>query len=221
MSWLRSRWTVVALVPAFFLAGFGIVSALAGGSDDPAPGAAPAPGSTAGQSPPVETVYQETAPTDPADGSGGTTAPAPTTTAAAGAGGTTTTGGGGTGGGNGRGGGAPPAPPAGTVAVDYGRWDGVFELANPTIVPDFGVASVVGEFNYRGGVDCPVGLVRVQTWFYNERGQVVGRTVWLSTQSTGDGAEVTGREPLPFEAYGQISESPSSARLRFVAVECL
>ena len=25
MGWLRSRWTVVALVPAFFLAGFGIV----------------------------------------------------------------------------------------------------------------------------------------------------------------------------------------------------
>ena len=40
MGWLRSRWTVVALVPAFFLAGFGIVAALAGGSDEPGPSAA-------------------------------------------------------------------------------------------------------------------------------------------------------------------------------------
>jgi hypothetical protein len=39
MRRLRSRWTVVALVPAFFLAGFGLVTALAG-SDDAAPTAA-------------------------------------------------------------------------------------------------------------------------------------------------------------------------------------
>jgi hypothetical protein len=33
MSGLRSRWTVVALVPAFFLAGFGIVSELVDSPD--------------------------------------------------------------------------------------------------------------------------------------------------------------------------------------------
>ena len=107
------------------------------------------------------------------------------------------------------------------IAVDYGRWDGIFELGNPTIVPEFGIASVTGELSYRGGVDCPVGLVRVRAWFYSERGHVVGKTVWESVQSTGDGGEVTGREPLPFEAYGQSSEAPASAALRFTAVECL
>ena len=174
MSWLRSRWTVVALVPAFFLAGFGIVSALAGGSDDPAPGAAPArparrrpepaggnglsrkplrPTRRTGAVARLPRLRQPRQPPAPA---------APRPRAA------------GTGGGmDGRRRAARPA--AGTIAVDYGRWDGVFELANPTIVPDFGVASVVGEFDYRGGVDCPVGLVRVRTWFYNEGGQVVGR----------------------------------------------
>jgi hypothetical protein len=50
---------------------------------------------------------------------------------------------------------------------------------------------------------------------------VIGRTVWESVQSTGVGGEVTGREPLPFEAYGPISEEPASAALRFVAVGCL
>jgi hypothetical protein len=215
-SLLRSRWTVVALVPAFFLAGFGIVSALAGGSDDPEPSAAPGSTSGASDGPQVVTVYQETQPTETAPGGG---AGATTTT---GDGGGTPTGGNGNGNGNGNGGGgAPPAPPPGVIDVDYGPWDGIFELANPTIVPDFGVASVVGEFHYRGGVDCPVGKVRVRVWFYDERGNVIGRTVWESVQSTGDGAEVTGREPLPFEAYGQASESPASAALRLTAVECL
>ena len=220
MSWLRSRWTVVALVPAFFLAGFGIVSALAGGSDDPAPSGAPGSNGVAVDDATIETVFEETVPTATGDGNGNGESAGPTTTAPGGGGGGTTTAGNGNGGGGGNGG-APPAPPPGTIEVDYGRWDGVFELANPTIIPDFGVATVSGEFHYRGGVDCPVGLVRVRTWFYNEGGQVVGRTVWESTQSTGDGAEVTGREPLPFEAYGQISEGPSSAALRFTAVECL
>ena len=64
-------------------------------------------------------------------------------------------------------------------------------------------------------------VVRVRAWFYNERGHLVGATVWESVQSTGEGAEVTGREPLPFEAYGQASEAPMSAALRFTAVECL
>jgi hypothetical protein len=214
MGRLRSRWTVVALVPAFFLAGFGIVTALAGGSDDPAPSDAPGSTGSAADNAPIETVFEEAVPTEPGDGNGET--PGTTTTASGGSGGTTS--GNGDGGGNG---GAPPAPPPGTIAVDYGRWDGVFELSNPAIVPDFGVATVSGEFHYRGGVDCPVGLVRVRTWFYNEGGQVVGRTLWESRQSTGDGAEITGREPLPFEAYGQISEGPSSAALRFTAVECL
>jgi hypothetical protein len=220
MSLLRSRWTVVALVPAFFLAGFGIVSALAGGSDDPEPSAAPGSTSGASDGPQVVTVYQETQ-TETAAG-GGNGDDGQTTTS--GSGGGTTTGGTGNGDGTGNGsgnGGVPPAPPPGVIRVDYGRWVGVFELANPTIVPEFGLASVVGEFHYRGGVECPVGLVRVRAWLYNDRGHLVGRTVWESTQSTGDGAEVTGREPLPFEAYGPSSEAPSSVALRFTAVECL
>jgi hypothetical protein len=118
-------------------------------------------------------------------------------------------------------GGSPPAPAAGVVDVDYGRWEGIFELQNPEIVPDFGITSVVGELRYLGGVDCPVGLVRVRAWFYNEGDDLIGKTVWESVQSTGEGAEVTGREPLPFEAYGQASEAPASAELRFTAVECL
>lgn len=210
MGWLRSRWTVVALVPAFFLAGFGIVAALAGGPDEP--GAAAAQGSSADEAagPAIVTVIEGTDSAETSAGSGAATSTGDG--GGAGASGTPT----GDGTGN-----APPAPPPGVIEVDYGSWDGVFELASPEIVPDFAASSVIGELSYLGGVDCAVGLVRVRAWFYSEGGTMIAGTVWESVQSTGDGGEVTGREPVPFEAYGQVSEAPASAALRFTAVDCL
>jgi hypothetical protein len=211
MGWLRSRWTVVALVPAFFLAGFGIVTALAGGSDEPAAEAAQSSSGDEAGGPAIVTVIEG----------------ADSTETSAGPGAATSTGDGGGAGGSGTptgddgDGNAPPAPPPGVINVDYRNWDGVFELASPEIVPDFAAASVIGELSYLGGVDCAVGLVRVRAWFYSEGGTMIGGTVWESVQSTGDGGEVTGREPVPFEAYGQVSEAPASAALRFTAVECL
>jgi hypothetical protein len=214
MRVLRSRWTIVALVPAFFLAGFGIVAALGGGSDDPDPGAAEL-GSAGTEDQGAVTVIgpadSQATTTDP----GATTAPGDTTGGGAT---TTTTGNGGGGGGGGKG---PPAPPPGEIAVDYGQWDGMFALENTSILPDFGYASLLGELSYNGGVDCPVGLVRVKAWFYSERGTRVGTGEWESVQSTGDGGEVTGREPLPFELVTRTDEGPASAALRFTAVECL
>jgi len=202
MSWLRSRWTVVALVPAFFLAGFVIVSALAGGSDD-SDATAVEGSTTSSAGPATVTLGEGTAPTAPSGGAGSPTTPGDGTAPRNG------------------GGGAPGGLAPGAIEVDYGQWEGIFELGNPSIVPDFGIASVVGELRYLGGVDCPVGLVRVRAWFYDDGGSLVGETVWESVQSTGDGGEVTGREPLPFEAVGQISELPVSAALRFTSVECL
>jgi hypothetical protein len=210
---LRSRWTVVALVPAFFLAGFGIVAALAGGSDDPSPAAAQEQATgVAGGAGDATTGSTESAPTTTGS-TPATTAGAPTTTAP-----TTTSS---NGGGKGNGGGSrPPAPPAGTIQIDYGKWDGVFEIADPTIVPDFGMAYVTGELRYFGGVDCQVHRIVVRGWFYNAKGQFVGPMLWESAYATGEGGEVTGREGLPFEAYGNVSELPESAVVRFVKVEC-
>ncbi len=210
MGWLRTRWTVVALVPAFFLLGFGIVSALAGGSDEPGP--APAPGGpTAGGGQAIVTVSGE------ADDA--TTAAEDGAATAGGASAEDAENGGGTGGGGG--GGTPPAPLSGAVEVDYGRWGGVFELANPGILGGGGSAAVTGELSYLGGVDCPIGLVRVRAWLYDGRGRVVGETLWRSVDSTGEGGEVTGREPLPVDARAQVSAAASSAVLRFTAVRCL
>ena len=215
MRRLRSRWTVVALVPAFFLAGFGIVSALAGGSDDdPAPAAVQEETTAGGEGEGVTIVGTTT------DGSA--TASAPTTPSATTSttGPTTTGSNGDNNNGGGNGGGRPPAPPRGTIAIDYGPWAGMFEIASPEIVPDFGMASVNGELRYFGGIDCQIHRMVVRGWFYSGNGQFIGTALWESAYATGDGGEVTGREGLPFEAYGNVSELPESAALRFAKVEC-
>ena len=214
MRRLRSRWTVVALVPAFFLAGFGIVAALAGGSDDP-PAAAQEQTTTAGGAGEGVTTTGSTA-------QAGTTATAPTTSSVitSTTGPTTTGSNGDNNNGGANGGGRPPAPPRGTIAIDYGRWEGMFEIAEPEIVPDFGLASVNGELRYFGGVECQIHRIVVRGWFYSPSGQFIGTALWESAYATGEGGEVTGREGLPFEAYGSVSEFPESAALRFAKVEC-
>lgn len=213
MRRLRSRWTVVALVPAFFLAGFGIVSALAGGSDDdPAPAAVQEQTTAGGEGEGVTIAGTTT------DGSA--TATAPATSASTSTAGPTTTGSNGDNNAGATGGGRPPAPPRGTIAIDYGPWEGMFEIASPEIVPDFGMASVNGELRYLGGVDCQIHRMVVRGWFYSASGQFIGTALWESAYATGPGGEVTGREGLPFEAFGNVSELPESAALRFAKVEC-
>ena len=210
MRRLRSRWTVVALVPACFLASFGLVTAVAGGSDDPAPEAADveADGSE-GSTAPVSTVA---GPTTATDGGAGTDL-ATTTTTDGGESGTTTSAGNR---------GAAAAPPAGTIAVDYGRWEGVFEISEAEIVPEFGIATVTGEFRYLGGGECSqVGAVALSGQFYSPSGQPIGKGAWESIWATGEGAEVPQREPLFLEFYGEVSEAPESARIRFTRVDCL
>jgi len=223
MRRLRSRWTVVALVPAFFLASFGLVTALAGGSDDATPAAAEGDASR-GSDPPRDTVVSPTA-TD------GAATETPTTTDVGGAGTQPTTTGdddgndGGSGGGGtpttDRNGGGATAPPPGTIAVDYGRWKDMFEISETEIVPDFGFATVTGEFRYLGGADCQLGFVELRGRFYSPSGQLIGKGLWESIWATGNGAEVPQREPLYMEFYGAVSESPESARIRFTRVDCL
>ena len=214
MRRLRSRWTVVALVPACFLASFGLVTALADGSADVAPRAAGGEVEGAGGSgAPVATVI---GPTTTADS-------APDTDAASTDSTTGTTDGQGSGTTTARGNrNAAPAPPAGTIAVDYGRWEGLFEISEMEIVPDFGIATVTGEFRYLGGGECSqLGAVELRGQFYNASGQPIGKGAWESIWVTGEGAEVPQREPLFLEFYGAVSEAAESAGIRFTRVDCL
>jgi hypothetical protein len=217
MRRLRSRWTVVALVPACFLAGFGLVTALAGGSDDAAPtaAAAEAAGSGGNGARAATTVVGPTTTPENGTDAGVATAGAATTSTTGEGGGETTADG------DGRGN-AAPAPPPGTIAVDYGRWEGLFEISDTEIVPEFGLATVTGQFRYLGGGACSqLGVVELRGQFYSPSGRPIGKGLWESIWVTGEGAEVPQREPLYLEFYGQVSEAAESARIRFTRVDCL
>lgn len=208
MGRLRSRWTVVALVPAFFLTGFALVSALAGSDDDvPAAATGVPPASTGAQADPdVATGAEEGG--EAVDGDG-----------------TATTGeeGAGTTSGEPGGGQAAPrtAPPPGAIEIDFGGWADWFAIEDAEIVPEFGRATVTGAFRYLGGADCLVGYVELAGRFFDGEGRAVGRGRWESIWATGEGAEVPQREPLPLEFSGEVGEEPASASIRFVRVDCL
>jgi hypothetical protein len=219
MRRLRSRWTVVALVPACFLASFGLVTALAGGDDEAVPAAADARTESSGGS--TVPAVTEVNPTTTAEGAPGTdtatTGAEGQTTDITGADGTTTVDADGNRNRNGA-----PAPPPGTIAVDYGRWEGMFEISGTEIVPDFGLATVTGEFRYLGGATCSqVGVVELRGRFYSPSGRPIGNGLWESIWVTGNGAEVPQREPLYLEFYGSVTEQAASARIRFTRVDCL
>lgn len=207
MQRLRSRWTVVALVPAFFLTGFAVVSTLADDSDDAAPARAePSSGeetAAAASSPAVTTDA-------PAEGDA-TTGVATTPDAADDEGGS-----GEAGEGN-----WPASRPAGTIQVDYGRWNGLFALESPEIVLEIGLATVTGQLRYLGGADCQLGRVEIRGRFYDGAGDQIGAGAWDSTWVTGEGGEFPHREPLYLEFYGEVGEAAEAAYLRIVNVECL
>jgi hypothetical protein len=155
MGWLRSRWTIVALVPAFFLGRvrhrrrarrrLGRAHERRGPRVNTRRGRRP--GDRHGN--PGHGAYRDVergrlAVLDRRREGGNADASAGGATTDDGASPTET--------------GIRPAPRGPSVTeIDYGRWDGIFDLGNPEIVFEFGLASVVGEFRYLGGLECPVG----------------------------------------------------------------
>ncbi|HSK15460.1 MAG TPA: hypothetical protein VK915_04760 [Gaiellaceae bacterium] len=220
MRTLRSRWTVVALVPVFFLAGFAIVSALAGSGGTPASEVAPAQRTGANEAEAVGGDENGAPPEGPADDGAGAPVDEPDASGSPQGGGQSGGGGGGSTGGGG-GGAAPPAPPAGSVDIDYHRWADEFRIENTEMIPEIGQLTVTGQLRYLGGIDCQVGFVEVRAWFFGDGGGRIGTGLWESTWATGEGGEVSQREPLFMEVIGDVTGPVSSAALRVTDVRCL
>lgn len=191
-------------MPVCFLAGFGIVSALAG-DDEPEPQAATAAPSTApataGTVPFPPSATATTAPT-PTTAPMETQAPPATTTMPPGA--TDTE--------------RPPARP-GAIEIDYGRWEGMFRLTDTSLVPSLQTATVGGQLTYLGGAGCPVIDVVVEGRFYDREEVPVGLANWESSWVTGANGLAEDR-PVPFGAYGSVIHLATSAELEVVKVIC-
>jgi hypothetical protein len=192
-------WFVLGLVPLVFLAGFGIVHALAGGGEDapearvatqPPTTVAAVPGTEpeAGSEPALPTTAPATTAPPP------TVAP-PTTTAPA------------------------ESPREGRIEIDYGRWQGMFVVTGATLVPSLQGSTVGGQFTYRGGATCPIGNVVVEGRFYDREEVPIGVAHWESSWVTGDGGLEEGR-PVSFGAYGNVFRLATAAELEVVRVVC-
>jgi hypothetical protein len=182
------------------VAGFGLVSALAGG-DEPEAEVAPttaavAPGTAAGTESTAPSPTAETAETATAErrAAAATTAPAQT-------------------GENG------PSPNAEAIEIDYGRWRGVFEVTGATLAPSLQSSTVDGQLTYLGGANCPVRNVVVEGRFYDRERIPVGLASWESAWVTGEAGLERGRA-VPFGAYGSVLHRVASAEVRIVRVVC-
>lgn len=110
----------------------------------------------------------------------------------------------------------PPADP-GAIEIDYGRWQGMFELTDATLVPSLQASTVGGQFTYRGGAGCPVRTVVVDGRFYDREDIPVGLARWESSWVTGEAGLERGK-PVPFGAYGSVLHLATSAELEVVRV---
>lgn len=112
----------------------------------------------------------------------------------------------------------PPADP-GAIEIDYGRWQGMLEIADARIVPSLQTSTVGGEFTYLGGVRCPIRNVVVEGRFYDRERVPVGLARWESTRVTGEAGLEEGRR-VPFGAHGSVVHRATSAELEVVRVVC-
>ena len=191
---------MLALVPVCFLAGFGIVSAFAGGDDEPEPQAATV--APAAAQPASSTAEDTGLPTSTAAVTAPTETQAPTATMS-----TTETEAA-----------RPPARP-GAVQIDYGRWEGMFKLTDASLVPSLQASTVGGQFTYLGGAGCPIRNVVVEGRFYDRDRIPVGLAGWESSRVTGNAGLEQGK-PVPFGAYGSVLHLATSAELEVVRLVC-
>lgn len=69
-------------------------------------------------------------------------------------------------------------PPSSGVKVSYGEWEGLFKIHGARIRSSFGSPSVIGQFEYLGGGDCPLGFVNVEATFFDRSGTIVSTGLW-------------------------------------------
>lgn len=223
MRRLRSPWTIVALVPVFFLAGFTVVSAMVdrGGDGGAEPAAQPVAtgaderpaaivtGSDAAGDDPAVPAEPEPASDDPAeveeeDGAAPRQGPPPVYVPPpapddSGA--------------------PPPGPPKGVIDIDYGDWGDRFQMRNTKLVESFGSATVTGQFRYLGGGKCRAANVEVRGLFYDEERDPVGQGFWETDWAVGvSGLPVD--EWLEMEVYGMVRHRATSATVRVFKVTC-
>lgn len=93
-------------------------------------------------------------------------------------------------------------PPSRGVKVSYGEWEGLFRIHGARVVSSFGSPSVLAQFEYLGGGDCPLGYVEVNATFFGGGGEIVATGLW-NTETAPKGT----RLPMEISALEEVASS--------------
>jgi hypothetical protein len=101
---------------------------------------------------------------------------------------------------------------AGKVAINWGGWDGLFEMTDAAVKASGGRAAVVGHLEYLGGGACDVGYIELTAAFLDGKREV-GSGTWSAPA-------LAEREPVRVKASGDVSRAPDGARLVMSDARC-
>jgi hypothetical protein len=104
-------------------------------------------------------------------------------------------------------------PPSRGVKVNYGDWKGLFKIHGAQVTSTYGTPSVIGQLEYLGGGDCPLGYVEVSGTFFNSGGKIVSTGLW-NTTTRPKGAR------LPMEVLSTDEVGATRAELVVTGASC-
>jgi hypothetical protein len=105
---------------------------------------------------------------------------------------------------------APTTPNQGLFDVDYSEWAGLFRISGLTLDYDFGW-DVLGQIEYLGGGDCPLGYVEVEATFFD--GNTIVATDFTNFTTLPQGS------PRVLEIFGP-EQKPTSVRVTVAEATC-
>jgi outer membrane murein-binding lipoprotein Lpp len=100
----------------------------------------------------------------------------------------------------------------GKVAINWGGWDGLFEMTDAVVKASDGRAAVVGHLEYLGGGACDVGYIELTATFLDGEREV-GSGSWSAPA-------IAVGEPVRVKASGDVSRAPDRARLLMSDARC-
>ena len=112
-----------------------------------------------------------------------------------------------------------PAARSGAIKIEYGRWKGMFELTDASLVPSLQASTVGGRSPIWAARAAPFGTSSSRVASTIAEHVPVGLANWESSWVTGVNYLAEDR-PVQFGAYGNVIHLATSAELQLVRVVC-
>jgi hypothetical protein len=109
----------------------------------------------------------------------------------------------------------PTSRPGRGIKINYGEWDGLFDIRKSKLTTVYGSPGVVAQFVYLGGGDCKLGYVEVDGTFFDKKGNIIGTGIWNDEHFPENAG-------LPMQIYADAEGGPpASAELVVTDASCV